>query len=513
MNLSRVAEQQFIVGQFELIVSRFDDCLKLGKRIDERPYLLPNPEILRVGAESPIRPLENKDIIGAVSPVPESLPAPVSPSKSPHKRRSLNILKGKKVLLSKDLDIGPHLRSSIEDLIHQGGGMTTNELTEADIFICRYREGVQYRMASRMSKEVGNLSWLYHFITFNNWTSPLHRLLHYPTSRTGIPGFKGLKISLSNYTGVARTYLENLIAAAGAECTKTLRQENTHLITAHGNSEKCTAAKEWGLHVVNHLWLEESYAKWKMQPVSEPRYTHFPRRTNLGEVVGQTRLDKSVLEEIFFPANEVQEDTNQGRVMQQKDQNIAAAPAVEDGAMKPPKSKITNTSKQTSDKMGCKTNTPQKGGNTRELKTPAIARYVSEGKENTTPSTTSSRKSKELAAAKLQEIATDIALYEKEKKRVGGVVYGGRKRKDEELVHTPHKRKSIEARDESDEDDENGEAQPLKKAKMPPVTMQLVITGYKRWIGNAKKEDADKVCNSFLGGFFFCAGFTLLLSI
>lgn len=25
----------------------FDDCLKLGRRIDERPYMLPNPEILR----------------------------------------------------------------------------------------------------------------------------------------------------------------------------------------------------------------------------------------------------------------------------------------------------------------------------------------------------------------------------------------------------------------------------------------------------------------------------------
>src|SRR5699024_6967659 len=70
----------------------------------------------------------------------------------------------------------------------------------------------------------------------------------------------------------------------------------------HGNSEKCAAAREWGLQVVNHLWLEESYAKWKLQPVSEPRYTHFPKRTNLGEVVGQTRLDRSVLETLFFPS-------------------------------------------------------------------------------------------------------------------------------------------------------------------------------------------------------------------
>jgi len=30
---------------------RFDDCLKLGKRIDEKPYLLPDPEIFRVRPE------------------------------------------------------------------------------------------------------------------------------------------------------------------------------------------------------------------------------------------------------------------------------------------------------------------------------------------------------------------------------------------------------------------------------------------------------------------------------
>src|SRR4030095_9373166 len=104
------------------------------------------------------------------------------------------------------------------------------------IYICRYREGADYIMASRLGKEVGNLSWLYHLITHNTWTSPLRRLLHYPIARSGIPGFKKFRISLSNYAGEARIYLENLIVAAGAECTKTLKQDNTHLITAHGSS-------------------------------------------------------------------------------------------------------------------------------------------------------------------------------------------------------------------------------------------------------------------------------------
>ena len=70
----------------------------------------------------------------------------------------------------------------------------------------------------------------------------------------------------------------------------------------------------------------------------------------------------------------------------------------------------------------------------KKLQTPASARLTSEGKENDTPSSTSSRKSKDAATAKLHDYAPDLALYEKETKRVGGVIYGGRKKTDEDRV-------------------------------------------------------------------------------
>lgn len=463
--------------------------MKLGRRIPERPYILPDPEILRAGPDMPIRTYENKDIIGASTPEPSNLPSPI---KTPQAGRQLNVFEGKKVMLSSDLKIGSHLHDSVEDLIKQGGGSLTSEVSKADMFICRYREGFEYRLASRLGKDVGNLSWLYHLITHNTWTSPLRRLLHYPVSRTPIPGFKGLKISLSNYAGEARAYLENLIAATGAECTKTLRQDNTHLVTAHGNSEKCSAAKEWGLQVVNHLWLEESYAKWKLQPVSDPRYTHFPKRTNLGEVVGQTKLDKAILEHLFFPSEETPEVASPVRVMQQKDQNVAAGSV--SGAMKPPQAR---TKKQNEPAPEAGSMTPRAAGislNTDDggkLQTPTLSRLVGDGKENDTPSTTSSRKSKEAAAARLHEIAPDIALYEKEMKRVGGVIYGGRKKNDEDRVAHAKKRKSTDGQEESNPE-EDTEAKRQKKSK-PPVTMHLLITGYQRWVGNQKKEDTDKV--------------------
>ncbi|KAE8354069.1 hypothetical protein BDV28DRAFT_93452 [Aspergillus coremiiformis] len=462
----------------------FDDCLKLGRRIDERPYTLPNPEILRAGPDAPIRSIENRDIVGASTAEPTTLPTP---------RPKLDIFEGKQVMLSTDLGIGSHLLDSITEIIEEGGGAVTSDASKTDILICRYREGLAYRMASKLNREVGNLSWLYHLITYSTWTSPLQRLLHYPVSRTPIPGFEGFKISLSNYVGEARSYLENLVAASGAECTKTLKQDNTHLVTAHGNSEKCSAAKEWGLHVVNHLWLEESYAKWKLQPVSDPRYTHFPRRTNLGEVVGQTRLDKSVLQSLFYPL-EHKSETRAGpsTAMQNKDHNVAAGK--ETVSVQPPQLKELE---EDGNIAGAGNTTPagksRKFSDHRKLQTPARSRLTSEGKENDTPSSTSSRKSKEAATARLHEIAPDIALYEKEKRRVGGVIYGGRRRTDEDRITiNTKKRRSVEPQAETDDDDDEAtEAKRQKKSK-PPVTIHLLITGYQKWVGNLKKEDADK---------------------
>ncbi|KAL4933927.1 BRCT domain-containing protein [Aspergillus undulatus] len=457
----------------------FDDCLKLGKRIDERPYTLPDPEILRSAPDAPIRATENRDIIGASTPEPTTLPTPIT---SPVKRK-LNVFHGKVIMLSPDLKIGSHLQDTISTLVKEGGGEVTSEVSRATTLICRYREGFAYRVASRLNKDVGNLAWLYHLMTYNTWTSPYRRLLHYPVPHTPIPGFENLKISLSNYVGEARSYLENLITATGAEPTKTLRQDNTHLVTAHDNSEKVNAAKEWGLLVVNHLWLEESYAKWRRLPESEHRYTHFPRRTNLGEVVGQTRLDRSSLESMFFPSEE--SPASARKAMGKKDQNIASRKALS------PTELDENTVSDTTNATP-KVGRPKKA-DSKNLQTPARSRLSTDGKENDTPSSTSSRKSKDAATAKLHEIAPDIALYEKEMKRVGGVIYGGRRKTDEDRVeiNKSKKRSSMEAQNESEEEDAV-DPKRQKRAKLPPIAMHLLITGYKKWVGNMKKEDADK---------------------
>ena len=441
----------------------FDDCLRLGRKIDEQPYILPDPEILKAAHDrAPIANATRTHVTGAVDPDPSSTPPP-TPSAT---RKEQRVFKNKKIMLGKDLGIGSHLRGVLEGIIKSSQGRVVSSTTQCDIFVCRYRAGADYVSASRANKQVGNLAWLYYLMTNDSWTSPLRRLLHYPVSKETLPGFATFKISLSNYTGEARTYLENLITATGAECTKTLKQDNTHLITAHIQSEKCAAAKDWGVELVNHLWIEESYARWKLQSLTNPKYTHFPSRTNLGEVVGQTQIDRSVLEAAFW---------------QDEDEDMPDAPN-EDGPMQPVSN---NTVAKAEPKQRRAKQIPQKD----VLKTLATSRFAGVGKENITPTTGSSRKSKDAATAKLHEMTPDILLYEKEKKRSGGVIYGGRKKTDEERVEPVRKRSFEDMADPIN----TADAEPKKQKKgLPSPIMHILVSGYNRWVGQPKLEDIDR---------------------
>ncbi|KAI9840685.1 MAG: hypothetical protein M1837_001361 [Sclerophora amabilis] len=455
----------------------FDDCLKLGKKIDERPYTIPNPEITRKAPREPVDMPNDTHLVGASSPQPAHLP---SPRRSPGPLRpACDIFQKKTVMLSKDLDLGYRLRNIIEDLVSQGGGIVTSNVHNADMLICRYREGRDYQTASRAGKDVGNLSWLYYLITHNAWTSPLRRLLHYPVAHGPLPGFESYRISLSNYGGEARLYLENLVWAAGGQFTKTMKQDNTHLITARAHSEKCEAAQEWNINMVNHLWLEESYAKWRVQSLANPRYVHFPARTNLGEVVGQTQIDRQALESMFFPKLEEtgseDERTHDSAEEQLRNDTISAIPHSSEGRQDESTPKATNARKR------------QQNG--RSPRTPAVTKIVVDGKENETPSTTGSRGAKDRAVAKLHNLAPDIALYEKERKRVGGVVRGGRQTSDE--ISSARKRSASVDEDSEMETSERREAKRMKRGRAPP-TMRLVMTSYDRWIGDIKKEDEDR---------------------
>jgi hypothetical protein len=114
------------------------------------------------------------------------------------------------------------------------------------------------------------------------------------------------------------------------------------------------------------------------------------------------------------------------------------------------------------------------------------------GKENETPGSSGSRGAKDKAVARLHDLAPDIALYEKEKRRAGGVVYGGRKLREDVCGDITKKRDRASSEEDGMDIDEDDN--PSKKAKISRTSkMRLLITGYKGWTENPKKEERERV--------------------
>ena len=393
-----------------------DHCLLLGKHIQEDPYVLPDPAILDQDESGTLKYLKypNRKNIGAENVQGASsfdagtfdLPEPVSPSKN---RRALRVFHNHCFLIDGALSISADLRGTLKDLIERGGGQVTERIREADAVIVGERKGMIFQEAVEQRKDIGSLSWLYNMINTNRWTDPLRKLLHYPPickpgHGGGIRGFHKFKISVSNYTGEARIYLENLVKAAGGTFTKTLTQENTHLITAHKMSDKVEAAQGWGISVVNHLWLEESYAGWTIKPVTDKRYITFPEKTNLGEVVGQTPINREVIEKLIMPDHQSPTKTSKQEPLEPTSPNV---------------------------QNPLETPNPSEKGRKDKKKKHSTVQTPNNDKENLTPG---SRGAKDRALNKLHLMAPDIELFNKESKRKGGVVYGGRKVADAERI-------------------------------------------------------------------------------
>lgn len=479
--------------------ARFDDCFKLGKRIDEGPYILPDPEILRMSPGRSIEPQCSPYLNGAISARPDYMQPPTSQERA----LNLTVFKDKKIMLSDDLDMRDRLREILEGLVTGSGGQIIDSAQDCDWLVCRYRDTKEYIQASQLGKIVGNMSWLFYLIQHNTWSNPFHRLLHYPEPRNGIPGFNEMRISVSNYGGEARIYLENLIKAAGATFTKTMKADNTHLVTARDNSEKCEAARDWNIHMVNHLWIEESYAKCEMQSLTVSKYTHFPPRTNLEEIIGQTFFDEKKLEVLYFPGGPEKPAMPPPR--KRKALDITGEDALADGAStgmaagRQPRKEFDIMRDGDEETVGADELPPPSKRRSTDFATPARGRHVRSGKENETPSSvaSSSRSAKDKALGKLSNLAPDIALYEKEKKRGlkdGHGLWGGKRAAD--LIEREHlNRRRTSSPTAGDDNEPKYEKKITKRIRptLPEVDTRVILTGFKRWVDDKHKEDADRV--------------------
>ncbi|KAF3905462.1 hypothetical protein ABW20_dc0105391 [Dactylellina cionopaga] len=497
----------------------FDDCLRLNRRIDEGPYMLPDPAIMTMKASDPL-PYPSVDLTYTHDHPEKQDLDPKS------MRNKTEIFKGKWFYFSSTLGLSEPLQKILTDIVKQGSGKIALQVKDANVLVCPSRDGDDYIYASRKGIDVGNLTWLYWMTTREEWVSPRKFLLHYPKARIPVPGMEDMLISVSNYNGDARMYLENLIEAAGATFTRAMKPENTHLITARDHSDKVDAARDWNTNMINHLWLEESYAKWEVQTLTNPRYTTFPKRTNLMEIVGQTRIDLDAISHVFFPLDEEEEEEEEDEgeeaedegegVEQGEDEDVSMADATEDPAEEEEEEEEVETpvkrpgrpkgskgvpklavQPSTLSQSGMDTPKPNKRLTALATETPKSAILASSPPMSTM--STGSRRAKENATKKLHDIMPDVLQYEKEKKRKGGVTHGGRKSNTPDVENNKGtKKRGLPAEvdgDPMDEDERPEKPKKQKKKSMEKVSVSvyLLLTAHQEWINHPEREDDDKV--------------------
>lgn len=397
-------------------------------------------------------------------------------------------------MLSSDLNLGRTTKDSLESIITRSGGSVTDDITKADYLICQYRETEDFLRFWKLrdGKNVGNLSWLYHVIVHGKYVNPLLKLLHFPVPRNGVPGFENFKIAISSYTGNVRIYVENVCKITGCRFSKTMAQDNTHLICAHKSSEKADAALEWNINVVNHVWLEDSYAKMKVQALTAACYTHFPLRTNLGEAVGATSIDRSVIDNWMIKKHP--------NIMNGGQRGLKPQTSAIIDHVAPSAAKHKSVGNGTEDAAGLR-----KRGRPTGSSTPASRRVV-DGKENQSPSTpltAGSRSAKAKALSKLHDQAADIALFQKEIKRKGGITHGREHRTTGSLgaEHATESKKTSPKRshDETEESEvDELTAPPGKKVKngRQAPKLRVMVSMYERWLEHPTHETKDKVSHS-----------------
>lgn len=242
--------------------------------------------------------------------------------------------------------------------------------------------------------------------------------------------------------------------------------------------------------MVNHLWLEESYAKWQVQSLTNPKYSLFPPRTNLMEVVGQTSIDPNALElshgkdedAMNIDINQSNNTTVDGSLVQRKVSG--------NGEMRSPRMYSINQRPVTPQTVTGKPSVKQ------PTKVSTPSRWSRVDLSETPLSTSSSgRKAKEQAAARLHDsIMPDVMKYQKEQKRKGGFMGGGRRRRSGSPTEEPallrKRTASVSAISISEDEAKSGSK---KGKKRPRPVVYLLMTAYRDWVDNPQKEEADKV--------------------
>ena len=190
-------------------------------------------------------------------------------------------------------DAMPDALAITKDRIREAGGGVEDEFDPESTthLILQYAVGVEYDYCQSQLREmnsppgrgregsvirVATLHWVHQCLATKLVVNPQKSVLNYPSPPLPVVGALDLTISVTGYMDQARVDIKDMAVILGAAFTGSFTRDNTTLIAPALKGDKCLMAREWGIPIVNHLWLEDSLHAWRLMPVNLPRYTTFP---------------------------------------------------------------------------------------------------------------------------------------------------------------------------------------------------------------------------------------------
>ncbi|KAJ2721896.1 regulator of Ty1 Transposition, partial [Coemansia sp. Benny D115] len=300
------------LGMVAILPHWFQETLNLMRRVPQEAYVFPDPPMLRGEMQRPGQEaMQESNSSSILPPLAEDVRAHGLPRPGTQFLRGYVVAIGTQLRYSLSPDAIDRLVQRLEEAgasVHQSAAAaaihartetsTNEQLPESliddwdrvDVLICQHREGYEYSKATRLGKLVGTLVWLYQCMLGEQLVPPTISLLHYPAPPTAVVGMDRVVVSLSGYKGAARTYLRTLVTMMGGRCTGSLSRDNTHLVTACSSGPKYAMAVRASINVVNHLWVEQCYQRWRLLSVTHPSFVYFPRLPLLNSMVGDAEV-------------------------------------------------------------------------------------------------------------------------------------------------------------------------------------------------------------------------------
>jgi hypothetical protein len=156
-------------------------------------------------------------------------------------------------------------------------------------------KGEEIYLTNKLDVEIENTikqrTFDYFFSTIFHQTSQLETdsLLYYPVKEDMVSSMDQILVATTNYTGDARLYIEELVQRMGGSFSKTLKSTNTHLVASKSVGKKFEFANSWGVKIVSHVWVEESFTNWKI--MEESKYNCYPRDNNNVRFIGDVKFN------------------------------------------------------------------------------------------------------------------------------------------------------------------------------------------------------------------------------